>query len=90
MEHKKLPVKGFFNKVFDIQKALFDLVTANETNMVALEVKKEHHAATCLEAFVTGLRGSLGTFVRGMEPETLQKAFVYATKERDIHTDRGI
>ncbi|KAM8702579.1 hypothetical protein ACLKA7_001915 [Drosophila subpalustris] len=71
-------------KLTDVIKALFDLVTAKEMNVVALQVKKEHYAATCLEAFVTGLRGGLGTLVRGKEPETLQKAFEYATKKRDI------
>jgi len=41
-----------------VHKALFNVIARTDTSPIAVQAKKNLYEETCLEAFVTGLKGS--------------------------------
>jgi len=85
LENKRLTVELFYLEVSDVHKALCNVIDRTDTNPIAIQTKKKLYEETCLEAFVTGLKGNLGSAVRGRVPRTLLEAYEIAIKERDIY-----
>lgn len=79
------PIHVLFEKICEIKTALFKLTDTKECEPILIKTKKEFFANTCLNTFLTGIRGPLGLAVRSMRPTSLQEAFEWAMKERDIY-----
>jgi len=68
LTNKGLTVEIFYSEVSAWYKALCNVIDRTDTNSIAIQVKKMLYDETCLEAFVTGLKGNLGSAVRGKVP----------------------
>jgi len=79
LENKKLSVEAFYDMISDTHKALCNIIDRTETNPTALQIKNKLYEATCLEVFVTGLKGNSDSAVRSRNLNTLHKAYEIAS-----------
>lgn len=74
-----------YEEITEVRLALFSIIDTREREQSIIKAKKESYTKLCLDAFVTGIRGPLGAFVRALRPKTLSEAYEEALKEGELY-----
>lgn len=81
MTQKHLSPQEFYEKCQSIFSTIMTYVTLHETLSTTVEAKRTLYRKLTLQAFVRGLKEPLGSRIRCMRPETLEKALEYVHEE---------
>ena len=72
---------AFYEKCTKLLNLLCSYVNANETETAVKTAKRKFFAKLALKSFLCGLREPLGSTIRAMRPDTIQKALQYIMEE---------
>lgn len=82
---KDLSLTRLYEQISEVKLALFNVIETKEREQSVVKAKKESYTKLCLDAFITGVRGPLGAFIRALRPRTLTEAYEEAIKERELY-----
>lgn len=87
----------YYEKCQNIFSTLMTYISLHETIPTTIEAKRDLYKKLTLQAFLRGLKDPLGSRIRCMRPETIEKALefvhdemniIYMQDRNDSHTDR--
>lgn len=82
---QNLSVTKLFETITEIKTSLFNQVENQDLPSAVATAKKEAFNQICLNTFVAGIKGPLGSFIRSAKPTSLIDAYESAIKERNIY-----
>lgn len=74
-----------FFGISKVRSQLFSILKNSEHNNTVIDAKKVVYNEVCLNAFITGLREPLKTFVRLKSPSTLEQAYEQCQIEQTLY-----
>ncbi|XP_043063174.1 bromodomain-containing protein DDB_G0280777-like [Drosophila yakuba] len=74
-----------FFGISKVRSQLFSILKNSEHNNTVIDAKKVVYNEVCLNAFITGLREPLKTFVRLKSPSTLKQAYKQCQIEQTLY-----
>lgn len=74
----------FYERCQNLFSTLMTYVTLHETILTTVEAKRDLYRKLTLQAFVRGLRDPLGSRIRCMRPESIEKALEYVHEEQNV------
>lgn len=82
---KNLFLTILYEQISEVKLTLFNVIETKEREQSVVKAKKGSYTKLCLDAFITGVRGPLGAFIRALRPRTLTEAYEEALKERELY-----
>lgn len=81
LTQKNLTPQEFYEKCQSLFSTIMTYVTLHETIPTTIEAKRDLYKRLTLQAYVRGLKEPLGSRIRCMRPETIEKALEFVHEE---------